>query len=122
MKTSSIICALGCIASVLAQKSLLRSSGPPLFFLEDAETGLCFHGDNFKSCGIDTLWYIVGKVGSYQFHKYAEDGEVEYCLSKTSCHLDESPMKLTDCSHCGSKNWNLVGNAETGKVNINFIT
>ena len=46
-----------------------------------------------------------------------EDGT---CLSLKSCKEADvaKPMeaKLAKCSHCGAKNWNIVGDGETGYV------
>ena len=46
---------------------------PPVFFLQDPVDGMCLAGDSFKRCGIDTLWYVDGKPGTYTVHKRAID-------------------------------------------------
>ena len=45
-----------------------KSTGPPAFFLQDPNDGLCLAGGIYKRCAIDTLWYVTGKPGSYQVH------------------------------------------------------
>lgn len=62
-------------------------------------------------------------TGKYQIHKRSiegdddlEDGE---CLAKKDCKADVQKVdqtRLTKCSHCGSKHWNILGDGETGYV------
>lgn len=89
--------------------------GPPAFFLQDPIDGLCLAGETYKRCALDTLWYVVGKPGSYQVHhRPIDNDEDSTCLSKSQCHLDESEAQLTNCNHCGAKKWNIIGDVETG--------
>ena len=68
---------------------------------------------------------IESGTGKYQIHKRAESGKIDeeddgICLSKKSCKEADIPKlmeaKLAKCSHCGAKNWNILGDAETGYV------
>ncbi|KAL7573506.1 hypothetical protein ACA910_019822 [Epithemia clementina (nom. ined.)] len=99
------------------------SKMPPPFFLQDPTDSLCLAGEEFKRCSIDTLWYATGTQGAYQIHKRPLDGVVDeqddgLCLSKKSCK--ESDMekmmdaKVTKCSNCGAKGWNILGENEVG--------
>ena len=100
-----------------AQKSLSKSTGPPAFFLQDPNDGLCLAGEKYKRCAIDTLWYVTGKPGSYQIHhRLVDETDDDACLDRTQCHLDESDVQLANCNHCGAKKWNILGDAETGYV------
>jgi len=101
-----------------------KGQGPPPFFLQDPTDSMCLAGEEFKRCSIDTLFYVVGSPGSYQIHKRPVDGSPEdaegVCLSKKTCNeKDESKIseaRLTKCTHCGAKKWNILGDAETGYV------
>lgn len=106
-----------CVAGIAQSQKLAKSTGPPSFFLQDTNDGLCLAGDRYKRCGLDTLWYVTGKPGSYQIHKrpLTEDEE-DICLSRDQCHLDNSDVKLNNCNHCGAKKWNILGDADTGYV------
>ena len=42
-----------------------KKTGPPPFFLQDANDSLCLAGEEFKRCSIDTLFYVVGSPGKY---------------------------------------------------------
>ena len=98
------------------QKAVSKSAGPPAFFLQDPTDGLCLAGSSYKRCGIDTLWYVTGKPGSYQIHhRLIDDNDDESCLDRAQCHLDESEVKLANCNHCGAKKWNIRGEAQSGK-------
>ena len=101
-----------------AQKGLAKSTGPPSFFLQDPNDGSCLAGGVYKRCALDTLWYVTGKPGSYQIHRRPvnPDGDEDLCLSRDQCHLDNSVVKLNPCNHCGSKKWNILGDADTGYV------
>jgi hypothetical protein len=100
-----------------SQKALSKTSGPPPFFLQDPTDGQCLCGSTYKRCSLNTLWYVVGKPGSYQIHhRLVEDEEDETCLSKLQCHLESSNASLLNCNHCGAKKWNIVGDSETGKA------
>mmetsp|Transcript_37064 Transcript_37064/g.54451 ORF Transcript_37064/g.54451 Transcript_37064/m.54451 type:complete len:947 (-) Transcript_37064:79-2919(-) len=102
--------------------------GPPPFFLQDSTDGLCLTGEKFERCNIDALFYVVGKPGDYQIHKRprvpseASDAESEdgICISKKSCEEKDQKskmdVKLTKCTHCGAKKWNILGDASTGYV------
>lgn len=110
--------------------------GPPPFFLQDSTDGMCLAGEEFKRCAIDTLFYVVGSPGSYRIHKRpvedtskndsssGEDDESisdnDLCIAKKSCAPSDVPKilpaKLTKCTHCGAKYWNILGDASTGYV------
>lgn len=103
--------------ATFGQKAVSKSSGPPAFFLQDPNDGLCLAGDKYKRCAIDTLWYVVGKPGAYQIHhRKIDETEDDVCLDKTHCHLDESETRLSNCQHCGAKKWNILGDSDTGYV------
>jgi ankyrin repeat protein len=102
---------------------------PPPFFLQDPKDGMCLAGETFRRCSIDTLFYVTGSPGSYQIHKRSattsttateeEDGDV--CIARKSCadatNIDKiESLKLAKCSHCGAKEWNILGDADTGYV------
>jgi len=102
-----------------------EKGGPPPFFIQDPSDSLCLAGEEFKRCSIDTLFYVVGSPGKYQVHKRAVDGTIDeeddgICLSKKSCkEADITKLmeaKLSKCSHCGAKNWNILGDSDTGYV------
>lgn len=38
------------------------------------------------------------------------------CLSKKTCDGKSQDAKVLSCSHCGSKNWNILGDSDTGYV------
>lgn len=115
--TILILFALHSHIIVLAQKSISKSYGPPAFFLQDPNDGLCLAGSNYKRCGLDTLWYVSGKQGSYQIHRrLVDDDDIDQCLDKAQCHLSESELVLGSCNHCGAKKWNILGDAQSGYV------
>ena len=59
--------------------------------------------------------YVTGKPGTYQIHKrLVEETDDEVCLDRKDCHLEDSEMTLANCNHCGTKKWNILGDAETG--------
>lgn len=99
-----------------------KAQGPPPFFLQDPTDSLCLGGDSFKRCSIDTLFFVVGSPGNYQIHKRPvdESGDEDLCIAKPSCNeKDQSKIqdaKLAKCSHCGAKNWNILGDSNTGYV------
>ena len=100
---------------ISAQKSVSKSVGPPSFFLQDPNDGLCLAGAEYKRCGIDTLWYVSGKPGTYQIHqKILDERDSTSCLVKSNCHLDISDIQIANCNHCGAKKWNILGESETG--------
>lgn len=63
-------------------------------------------------------------VGKYQIHKRPIDAVASsdeeddgLCLSKKTCTPGvDQDSKILSCSHCGSKEWNILGDAETGYV------
>ena len=63
-------------------------------------------------------------IGNYQIHKRANDGEDDdedgMCIALKSCKEGDaakvSEAKLAKCSHCGAKNWNILGDTDTGYV------
>mmetsp|Transcript_12255 Transcript_12255/g.17096 ORF Transcript_12255/g.17096 Transcript_12255/m.17096 type:complete len:903 (+) Transcript_12255:62-2770(+) len=97
---------------------------PPNFFLQDPTDGQCLHGEKFQRCSIDTLFYVVGSPGAYEIHKRVPVGEEEdedgICISKKSCAEKDqekvNDVKLTKCTHCGAKNWNILGDNDSGYV------
>ncbi len=97
-----------------------KTAGPPSFFIRDLNDGLCLAGDTFKRCSIDTLWYVTGKEALYQFHHRVVEGsedDDDLCFGRLQCHdVDTSPSQLGSCEHCGSKGWNILGEADTGYV------
>mmetsp|Transcript_22320 Transcript_22320/g.52576 ORF Transcript_22320/g.52576 Transcript_22320/m.52576 type:complete len:914 (-) Transcript_22320:70-2811(-) len=101
------------------------TKSPPPFFLIDTSDQLCLAGEEFKRCSIDSLFFVVGSPGSYQIQKRPVDGVVDEeedgtCISLKSCKDADvaKPMeaKLAKCSHCGAKNWNILGDSDTGYV------
>ena len=98
------------------QKSVAKSVGPPSFFLQDPKDGLCLAGSTYKRCGIDTLWYVTGKPGSYFIHLKEFDEDLNQCLVKSDCHLELSDVQIASCNHCGAKKWNILGDSETGAI------
>lgn len=108
-----------------AKKSgVTKAQGPPPFFLQDPSDSLCLAGSEFKRCSIDSLFFVVGAPGKYQIHKrpISEEAETDdgQCLSKPSCNEKDASkiqdVKLAKCTHCGAKNWNILGDADTGYV------
>ena len=99
-----------------AQTQVSKTTGPPAFFLQDPTDGMCLAGDRYKRCSIETLWYVTGKSGAYSIHHRLVDDadEDEVCMGKAQCHLDESPVQLANCGHCGAKKWNIVGDNDSG--------
>lgn len=70
------------------------------------------------------LFSLFG-AGSYQIQKRPVDGVIDEeedgtCISLKSCKEADvaKPMeaKLAKCSHCGAKNWNILGDNDTGYV------
>lgn len=64
-------------------------------------------------------------IGTYQVHKRPIDGVLDdeedgTCIAVKSCKEADlaKPMdaKLAKCSHCGAKNWNIVGDPDTGYI------
>jgi ankyrin repeat protein len=117
-----------------------KAQGPPPFFLQDSSDSLCFAGEDFRRCSVDTLFFVVGSPGSYRIHKRPQDGaDVDpdgTCVSKRSCdRIDPAAaaaaggdaadaaasaaavdVKLAKCTHCGAKSWNIHGDSSTGYV------
>ena len=92
-----------------------KATGPPSFFLQDPTDGLCLGGERYRRCSIDTLWYVTGKPGSYSIHhRLVDETDDDSCMGKAQCHLDESPVQLANCGHCGAKKWNIVGDNDSG--------
>ncbi|KAG7344063.1 ankyrin repeat domain protein [Nitzschia inconspicua] len=96
-----------------------------ILVIQHYENQLCLAGEEFKRCAIDTLFYVVGSPGKYQIKKRPVNGVINeeedgICLSLKSCkEADVAKLleaKLAKCSHCGAKNWNIVGDSETGYV------
>ena len=64
-------------------------------------------------------------LGDYQIHHRPTDGIVDdqddgQCLSKKSCKETDAhkkiDAKITKCSHCGAKGWNIMGDNNEGYV------
>lgn len=120
----------GCSLFAVAAAASTTDDGPPPFFLQDPADSLCLAGEEFKRCSIDTLWYVVGSPGSYQIHKRSSSSSSSastdekdadgLCMAKKSCKEADATkidaLKVTKCSHCGAKDWNILGDAETGYV------
>ena len=116
--------------SVVAAKkesSVTKAQGPPPFFLQDPTDSLCLGGDEFKRCSIDTLFFVVGSPGKYQIHKRPSEEDADtsktedgICITKPSCSEKDAKktqdVKLAKCTHCGAKNWNILGDSKTGYV------
>jgi serine/threonine-protein phosphatase 6 regulatory ankyrin repeat subunit B len=103
-------------AAAASSANAADDSGPPPFFLQDPTDSLCLGGEAFKRCSINTLWYVVGSPGKYSIHLYGDDEDV--CLSKKDCKdaTKLEGVKLNKCLHCGAKNWNILGDADSGYV------
>lgn len=102
-------------AASSAGRAVAKASGPPSFFIRDMTDGLCLGGEIFKRCGIDTLWFVEGKAGAYQLHRrLVDEVDLELCLGKTHCHLEDSPTRLSNCNHCGTQKWNILGDEVDG--------
>ena len=41
-----------------------KKSGPPPFFLQDAQDSMCMGGEEYKRCSIDTLFFVSGSPGA----------------------------------------------------------
>ena len=69
-------------------------------------------------CGIDAIWYVTGKAGSYQIHARDQDSteHVDACLSTSVCNEVNSTVTSGSCRSCGAKEWNIVGDTEIGSV------
>lgn len=102
-----------------------KTKGPPAFFLQDPSDSLCLSGETFKRCSIDTLWFAKGDPGNFRIHKRPiddseapEEDDDGTCLTKQKCNdmSKSEDLKLAKCSHCGAKNWNILGDANTGYV------
>ena len=72
---------------------------------------------------IVVLSIVVTRIGAYQIHKRPLDGVVDeqddgLCLSKKSCKDSDiekmMDVKVTKCSNCGAKGWNILGENEVG--------
>jgi len=107
-----------------ADTGVKKAQGPPPFFLQDPSDSLCLAGDEFTRCSIDTLFYVVGSPGNYQIHKRpvedSDEDEEGTCITKPSCAEKDNEKiqdaKLAQCSHCGAKNWNILGDTDSGYV------
>jgi ankyrin repeat protein len=106
------------------ESTVTKAQGPPPFFLQDPTDSLCLGGDEFKRCSIDALFFVVGKPGKYQIHKRPVDennaSDDGICITKPSCSEKDNKkiqdVKLAKCTHCGAKNWNILGDSKTGYV------
>jgi ankyrin repeat protein len=64
---------------------------------------------------------LILVIGNFQIRKRKsddtdDDGE---CIAKKDCKAPvdkKQPVKLTKCSHCGSKHWNVLGDDKTGYI------
>lgn len=116
--------------------------GPPVFFLQDVHDSTCLHGEYFKSCSLDSLWYVSGKPGKYSLHKKKihftyevenknlhEDDEDDLeevddedkiknkknlCLIKKYCDDDNnSEIILGSCKSACANKFNIIGDQES---------
>lgn len=63
-------------------------------------------------------------IGKYQIHKRpideSSDDKDGICITKPSCTEKDNKkiqdIKLAKCTHCGAKNWNILGDSDTGYV------
>ncbi len=56
---------LGLLLLATANAAVDESAkGPPSFFLQDPSDSLCLHGEEFKRCSIETLFYVIGSPGT----------------------------------------------------------
>ncbi len=61
-------------------------------------------------------------IGKYQIHKRPldESSDDSTCITKPSCNEKDNKkiqdVKLAKCTHCGAKNWNILGDSNTGYV------
>jgi len=69
-------------------------------------------------CGINAIWYVTGKAGSYQIHARGQDSseQIDTCLSTSVCNTINSTVASGSCRSCGAKDWNIVGDTELGSV------
>ena len=111
-------------STVSASEEEGTATAPP-FFLIDTTDQFCLAGETFKRCSIDTLFYVVGQPGSYQITQRPTDGVIDdeedgTCISLKSCKEADAEkamdVKIAKCSHCGAKNWNILGDNDTGYV------
>jgi ankyrin repeat protein len=114
-------------SSSSSSSGVTKAQGPPPFFLQDPADGLCLAGEEFKRCSVDTLFYVIGSPGSYSIVKRPsadEDASADQahklCLAKPSCAdkdaLKTQDVKVAPCTHCGAKQWNILGDSDTGYV------
>jgi len=68
LRSVAVVLFFNCVISSASTGTVSKSSGPPAFFLQDPNDGLCLAGGIYKRCAIDTLWYVTGKPGAYQVH------------------------------------------------------
>jgi len=76
-------------------------------------------GAGFKRCSIDTVFYVEGSPGEYKLHKRipTNSEEDEKCLAKAKCDAnDDDALIMAPCTHCGTKKFNIVGDANQGYV------
>ena len=105
-----------------SQKAVSKSTGPPAFFLQDPQDGLCLAGSVYKRCSVDTLWFVTGKPGAYQIHhRLVDESDEESCMARSNCHEEDSDINLMNCNHCGAKKWNILGDSQTGCVYLYFF-
>lgn len=81
------LCALmGVAPAPVSSSSVLRSEGPPVFFLKDGSDESCLAGGAFKRCGLDALWFVSGKkAGAYQLHRRPLEGEDDSDEDEDQC-------------------------------------
>jgi ankyrin repeat protein len=69
-----------------------------------------------------TTKHLEWSTGKYQIHKRPVGGppasseDDGLCLSKKNCNESHQDAKVLSCSHCGSKEWNILGDSDTGYV------
>lgn len=80
--TLAVGCALA-VSMAAPEKGVTKAAGPPAFFLQSGDDGLCLAGSEFKRCAIDTLWFVTGKPGKYSLHRRpVEGGDDDQCLDR----------------------------------------
>eukprot|EP00548_Thalassiothrix_antarctica_P012360 CAMPEP_0194161710 /NCGR_PEP_ID=MMETSP0152-20130528/79083_1 /TAXON_ID=1049557 /ORGANISM="Thalassiothrix antarctica, Strain L6-D1" /LENGTH=896 /DNA_ID=CAMNT_0038871525 /DNA_START=985 /DNA_END=3675 /DNA_ORIENTATION=- len=119
LSKASLLLLVSLAASVVSADT---KKAPPPFFLQDKKDSLCLSGETFTRCSIDTLFFVEGKPGNYQIVKRpveeaaASEEDDGVCLSKKNCNESPQDARILNCSHCGSKEWNILGDSEMGYV------
>lgn len=88
-------------------------------------------GNGFKRCSIDSVFYVEGTPGEYKIRKRNPSNEndkkvgeeEDLCLTRLECDYEVNastnvPLAMGPCTHCGAKQWNILGDASSGYVII----